>query len=532
MFVQDNYNSTVFKLYDVGIYLRLSREDETTGQSESIENQKKLLERYVIEQGWNIKEVYIDDGYSGLTFDRPSFNKMIADIENKKINLVITKDLSRLGRDYIETGYYLERFFPEKQIRYIALSDSIDTYMANGNNDLTPFKAVINDMYARDISKKIRVVMDSKRKNGEFVSAFAPYGYKRDTHNKNKLLIDENVSHIVKRIFDLYVSGKGINAIAKILNEEKIISPLAYKETFCNFNNPRTIHRLWKFSTVRQILINQIYIGNLIQKKAEKINYKSKMYRKVPESEWIAVFNTHEPIVSEEQFYLVQELIRKNVMTYTKKEGATHLLNGLVFCKECGSKFTYRQAKGRKMAMNCQLYWKLGKNFCKSHVMTEYRLDNYVLKNLKEISEKLIDDNFYEQFKGLQQKKESSSNEDEIKRIEYRFDEIKKIVKSVYEDKVRGIITDDTFIDMSKDYNTEKENLNVRYQILIKQIKEDKTKKNIRTDYLNLLKDIVLFDKADKSILCQLINKIEIDQDRNIYISYNFDNPFLEEKNT
>ena len=532
MFVQDNYNSTIYKIYDVGIYLRLSREDETTGQSESIENQKKLLERYVIEQGWSIKEIYIDDGYSGLTFDRPSFNKMIADIGNRKINLVITKDLSRLGRDYIETGYYIERFFPEKQIRYIALSDSIDTGMANSNNDLTPFKAVINDMYARDISKKIRIVMDNKRKNGEFVSSFAPYGYKKDPHNKNKLLIDKNVAHIVKRIFDLYVSGKAINAIAKILNEEKVISPLVYKETFCNYNNPRTIHKFWKFSKVRQILTNQIYVGDLIQRKVEKINYKSKMYRKVPENERITVLNTHEPIISEEQFNLVQELIRKNINTYAKKDGATHLLNGLVFCKECGSKFTYRQAKGRKMAMNCQLYWKLGKNYCKSHVMPEYRLDNYILQNLKEISKKLIDDNFYEQFKGLQQKKETSSNEDEIKRIENRFEEIKKIIKSIYEDKVKGIITEDTFIDMTKDYNTEKGNLNARYQILTKQIEKNKTIKDTQKDYYKLLKDIVLFDKADKSILSQLISRIEIDKDRNIYISYNFDNPFLEEKDT
>jgi len=532
MFVQDSYNKTPFKIYDVGIYLRLSREDDTAGQSESIENQRKLLERYVIEQGWNIKEIYIDDGYSGLTFDRPAFKNMIKDIENKKINLVITKDLSRLGRDYIETGYYLERYFPENQIRYIALSDSIDTGIANSNNDLTPFKAVINDMYARDISKKIKIVMDNKRKNGDFVSAFAPYGYKKDLKNKNKLVIDENVSHIVKHIFDLFVGGTGINAISKILNEEKVSSPLVYKETFCNFNNPKTIHKLWKYSTVRQILINQVYIGHLKQKKVEKINYKSKKYRKVPKNEWIEVLNTHEPIISEEQFNLVQELISKNVMTYAKKSGAIHLLNGLVFCKECGSKFTYRHPKGKKMAMNCQLYWKLGKNYCKSHVMPEHRLDNYVLQNLKEISKKLIDNSFYEQFKGLQHKKENTSNEDEIKRIENRFDEIKKIIKSIYEDKVKGIISEDTFIEMTKDYNTEKENLNARYQILTKQIAEDTTRKHTEKDYHKLLKDIVLFDKADKSILCQLINRIEIDQYRNIYITYNFDNPFLEEKDT
>jgi DNA invertase Pin-like site-specific DNA recombinase len=206
---QNTYNQT----YNVGIYLRLSREDDTINQSESILNQKEYLTRYVLDQEWNLIDIYIDDGFTGTNFDRPDFKRMIKDVESKRINLVITKDLSRLGRDYIDTGYYLERFFPKANVRYIALNDGIDTFQTNSNNDMSPFKSVINDMYAKDISKKVRTTMISKQQNGEFIGAFAPYGYLKSKENKNKLIIDDEASKIVKRIFEMYVQGSGYMGI-------------------------------------------------------------------------------------------------------------------------------------------------------------------------------------------------------------------------------------------------------------------------------------------------------------------------------
>lgn len=192
--LEDNHQKRDTKIYNTAIYVRLSREDERSTESESIANQKDYLMGYVLEQGWNLVDIFVDDGYSGTNFNRPDFNRLIKAIESKKVNLVITKDMSRLGRDYIDTGYYIERYFPEHSVRYIALNDGIDTFANTSNNDMSPFKSVMNDMYAKDISKKVRTTADLKRKNGEFIGSFAPYGYRKDPNNKNKLLVDQAVA--------------------------------------------------------------------------------------------------------------------------------------------------------------------------------------------------------------------------------------------------------------------------------------------------------------------------------------------------
>ena len=216
----DNY-----KIFNVGIYLRVSQEDEKEGQSESIGNQQDFITRYVLEQGWNLTNVYIDDGWSGLNFERPDFKRMIADIESKKINLVITKDLSRLGRDYIDTGYYLERYFPQKNVRYIAINDGIDTFSQNGNTDMSPFKAVINDMYAKDISNKVRTALHTKKLKGDFIGSVAPYGYMKDPNNKGKLIIEEETAEVVKQIFEIFLEGGTKLGIANKLSMQGVPTP-------------------------------------------------------------------------------------------------------------------------------------------------------------------------------------------------------------------------------------------------------------------------------------------------------------------
>lgn len=213
------------------MYIRLSREDGDKQESESIGNQRKIIERYVKEQELNIVDGCVDDGVSGTTFDRPEFNRLITDIENNKINMVITKDLSRLGRDYIKTGYYIENYFPENQVRYVSILDGIDTYSETVNNDITPFKAILNDMYAKDISKKIRSVFKEKQKQGEYLCSTPAFGYKKDLANKNKLIIDNNVADIVKKIFDMYVNGTGSKLIVEYLNNNHYLSPYGYRKT-------------------------------------------------------------------------------------------------------------------------------------------------------------------------------------------------------------------------------------------------------------------------------------------------------------
>ena len=323
MFSNDNCFSE--KIYNVGMYLRLSKEDETAGQSESIENQKKIVTSYVLEKNWNIVEIYIDDGFSGLNFKRPAFERMIKDIENKKIDLVITKDLSRLGRDYIDTGYYLERYFPTKNVRYIAINDGIDTYKDNGNNDISPFKSVINDMYAKDISKKIRAVMDNKRINGEFIGAFAPYGYLKSPDDKSKFIIDEKASKIVKRIFDMYVSGESMGRIVSTLNSENIPCPAKYKLSTSTYKNAMVKRYKWCQETIKRILTNPTYMGCMTQRRQEKISYKVDRFKKIPRNNWIIVEDTHEPIIPPETFQLVQDMIERKTVSYSRGKESFHL---------------------------------------------------------------------------------------------------------------------------------------------------------------------------------------------------------------
>lgn len=291
----DNYNGEKF---NVGLYLRLSKEDDTYNQSESILNQKDYLSDIVIKNGWTLVDTYVDDGFTGTNFDRPGFNMLLNDIEEKKINLVITKDLSRLGRDYIKTGYYIEQYFPEHGVRFIAVNDGIDTFSQNNsNNDLSPFKSVMNDIYAKDISKKVRSTMDNKRANGKFIGAFAPYGYVKSPENKNKLVIDPETSPIIKQIFKLYLSGYGYAKIANILNDEEVPPPSVHKLNNSNYKNPKLKSCLWTHETVSKILSNPTYAGNLAQNKYYKVNYKLKKLRNVPRDKWVVVENTHEPIV-------------------------------------------------------------------------------------------------------------------------------------------------------------------------------------------------------------------------------------------
>lgn len=508
------------KVYNAGIYLRLSKEDETAGQSESIENQKKIVTSYILEHNWNIIEVYADDGFSGLNFNRPAFKKMIEDIENKKINLVITKDLSRLGRDYIDTGYYLERYFPTKNVRYIAISDGIDTYQNNGNNDISPFKSVINDMYAKDISKKIRAVMDTKRMNGEFIGAFAPYGYIKNPENRNSFIIDEQASRVVKRIFEMYVAGNSMGRIARILNDENIPCPSKYKLSNSTYKNAMIKRYKWCQETIKRILTNPTYMGNMTQHRQEKISYKVDRFKKIPQSDWVSVVDTHEAIISKETFQTVQILIKRKTVRYSRGKESFHLLNGLVFCKDCGAKMTYRRNSSGKMVMNCMTYSKFGPSECCSHNISEKDLDEYVINDLKRISKQSLDEDFYNSISELKTQEQNNS-EVKIKNIENRFAEIRNITKNLYEDKINGIISEDDFLNMTREYGEEKIQLG-------KRLEEIKTEKNDDTqnfNYYKLLKDIANFNVINKAILSKLIDKIEIGKDREIFIYYQFQKP-------
>ncbi|MEG0873558.1 MAG: recombinase family protein [Clostridia bacterium] len=320
--------------YKVALYIRLSKEDEKPGESESISNQRSMLTSFAKDQSLTIIDEYVDDGISGTTFDRPSFKRMLVDIESKKVNMVITKDLSRLGRDYIQTGFYIEKYFPENGVRYISILDGVDTGIDSCANDITPFKSILNDMYAKDISSKIKSVKRNKQDLGLFIGGKAPYGYIINKEEKNKIIIDADVAPIVKHIFSEAKSGKSCRAIAQDLTLSKIPTPSEYAVS--KGYKVTNISTHWADNRIREILLNEVYIGNMVQGRMKKLSYKSKKNIRLPKSEWKVVKNTHEPIIDEETFLKAAEMI--NIRRQTRIKTHDYLLKGLVYCHECGKK--------------------------------------------------------------------------------------------------------------------------------------------------------------------------------------------------
>lgn len=524
MQAQNNYKN--IQIYQAGLYLRLSREDEVTGQSVSIGNQKDFLMNYVLEQGWNITDIYIDDGYTGLNFDRPEFKRMIADIENKKVNLVITKDLSRLGRDYIDTGYYLERYFPQKAVRYIALSDGIDTFENTTNNDMSPFKAVINDMYAKDISKKIRTVMDTKRINGQFIGAFAPYGYVKDEHNKNMLLVDEESAKIVKRIFTMYLSGCSMAEIVRVFNREQLLTPTEYKNQVQNLSyvNVNVKTRGWRMETIKRILTNPTYIGNMAQHRSEKINYKVKKFKKIPPSDWIIAEHTHEAIIDEQDFAITQQLIQKKASITYPTPRTEHLLGGLLVCGDCEMPMTFRRReKSKEFIAICSGYSRFGKEKCNRNVIDEALLNDYVISDLKSLSKRFLHEDFLKHFSNFSIDNAKQRNDIELAKICKRQDEIRQIIKSLYEDKVKGILTEADFLEMSAEYDAEKSRLAEKQKELIHQ---QTVKEPTIDEFQALIIGLISHEKISPIMISQLIKKVEIFKNKEIIIHYRFQNPY------
>jgi len=318
--------------YNVGIYIRLSKEDNDKFkmESESITNQRELLYKYVIDNKYNLVDEYVDDGYSGTSFNRPGFKRMISDIENGLINMVVTKDLSRLGRDYIQSGYYVENYFPLKKVRYVSLLDGVDTVSDNTNNDIAPFKALFNDMVSKDISKKIQAILQNKKQQGLFLGNSAPYGYLKDPDNKYHLIIDKKASLVVKYIFSLKIQKKTNQEIASILNGYNIMPPSCYKKQVKKVNK-------WSSNSIYNILTNKEYTGALVSNIWTKVSYKNKKRIKRPVDKWIIIENCHEAIIDDYTFNLVNQ--KKKTLPLVDK----------VYCKECNKPLTLTKIKGNNV---------------------------------------------------------------------------------------------------------------------------------------------------------------------------------------
>jgi len=511
------------KKYNVAIYLRLSREDlDNKKESESITNQRELLIDFVNSQEFNLYDEYIDDGISGTTFDREDFNRMITDINKGLINTVITKDLSRLGRDYIEAGRYVEKYFPEKGVRYISLLDGYDSEVENISDDMLPFKLLMNDMYAKDISKKVRAALTSKKNQGLFIGWKAIYGYKKHPENKHKLIIDEEASMIVKRIFDMAQNKKSPKQIADILTSEGVPNPSYYANL--NRGKKTLSSNFWCSRTIDEMLINPTYIGHLTQGRRKKINYKSKKEVRTDSSKWIIKQNTHEPIITDEVFEKVK-MIRSKKSNYRKS--TEHLLGGLLYCKECGHSIGITKSKDKKRKYcECNHYKKFSRfKLCTPHTLNYDKLEIAVLEDIKELCKKHVDNSRFKILVKYYRDKNLTKYKYE-KNIENSNSIIQSLTNkldNIYSDKIENLIDIEMYKrahdKIKSEIQLEKENINT---ILDKIKLLDNNNKECENNYLKKLEGYLSFNKPNKNIITEIIDKIEISENKEIDIYYKF----------
>lgn len=471
-------------------YLRLSKDDDNLKESSSISNQRKLLQEYAQKAGFNIVAEFCDDGVSGTTFDRPGFKQLIQAIEDGLINLVLVKDLSRLGRDYIQTGQYTEVYFPSKNVRFIAVNDDVDSDQPF--NDLAPFRNVVNEMVARDTSRKIRSSFQTKMKEGAFIGNFAPYGYQKDSLNKNHLIPDPDVSAIVHRIFEMAAFKTSSASIAKYLNEQKISSPAVYRcQKYPHLKLANyTKRKLWSASTIRKILKNPVYLGHNAQGKSVKNSLKSSHVQAKPKQEWIIVENTHEALVEQELFDLANEGAKQRQCV--KKDNFTNIFSKIALCADCHHSMSTIGAMPH-VILACGSYKSHGKNICSNHFIdyndlmqcTREVLSQHV--TLGEEEKKLL----FEELKA------------ELQPVQHdeKVDEINRILDQLYLDYYAGKLSSERFGQLREHYEAQK-----CYAVGLADppIQE--------SDYETIYAEIIRFDKLTPQLLSTFIESIEISQ--------------------
>ena len=516
--------------YRVGLYIRLSESDEDKNyesESESIINQRNLLMDYVKTCGFTLVDEYVDDGFTGTNFDRPSFQRLLKDIENGRINCVITKDLSRLGRDYIQCGYYVEQYFPQKKIRYISILDQIDTFLESANNDIAPFKALFNDMTSKDTSKKIRSILRNKKQQGKFIGSKPCYGYMRDPLDKGHLIPDPEVSSIVKNIFKMAYSGIGVSDIVSYLNDNKILSPSMYKNIKSSSKQKVNV---WTISSVNKLLKNRMYTGDMVQNVQTKLSYKSQKKVSLEKEFWIIVENTHEPLVSKVVFEPLQNAPSRIKNTRCNRE--KRLLENLLVCKECGNSLSvlYRKNKnykdGKYWSVNCNKYARdPRRHLCYPHFFPYDKLEEKIMKVIKNTCQKYLDSlNIKELSKKmlLNKTREKKEKQRERQQLLNEIEELKRKSDALYDDKFKGIISVDTYMRLTSQVEKQISSLNSRvYEIDNEenQIKED-TKEISK--YEEQIKSLLNLDNPNRELIKTLVKNIYIDKDRNIEIQYRF----------
>jgi hypothetical protein len=499
------------------LYCRLSKDDELVGDSNSIVHQKEMLAKYAKEHGFTNTEFYVDDGYSGTNFNRPDFQRMMSDVEEGKIRTVIVKDMSRFGRDYIMVGYYTEIYFGNCNVRFIAVNDGVDSNVQT-ENDLTPFKNVFNEWYAKDTSKKIRAVFKAKGNSGKHLSTNPPFGYIKDPNDKEKWIIDEEAAETVKRIFQMFVDGMRMPEIARKLTEEKVETPQLY-----NLHRGRKIHRLsefpeiWSVASVKGILDQIAYAGHTVNFQTTKKSFKNKKQVRLPKDQWVICENTQEPIIDGKTFETVQQM-RKTKRAYTKFN-EPNMFSGLLYCADCGNRLTIqRVAKHRNMDnFTCATYRKKKKGLCSSHRILVSDLERVVQCDLHKVCEYVIlhEKEFVDEYLSGSKKeteKFQTRAKAELKRLRDRQDEIGRIIRKLYEDNVNGRITDERFDFLVKSYEDEGQELKRQMQDLKRSLTDSEQDEEKLSKFLNMVKTYSEIRELTPEILNSFVEKIIISE--------------------
>lgn len=524
------------EFYNAAMYLRLSRDDMDAGKAESnsIRSQRDMIQSYIRRQdNMKIYDIYIDDGFSGANFDRPEFKRMMRDIETGYVDCVIVKDLSRLGRDYIEAGRLIQKTFPAFSVRFIALTDHYDSLTADDNETslVVPIKNFVNDSYARDISCKVRSHLKVKRENGDFIGAFAVYGYKKSEKNRNLLVPDDYAASIVQKIFLWKLEGYSNLAIAEKLNGMGILCPMEYKkmqgEKF-QTGFVTGVKAKWSAVAVKRILTNENYIGTLVQGKEEKVSYKLKKSVRKPEEEWIKVQGAHKAIISKEDYTTVQDLLKTDTRAGAGKKKA-HIYAGLLFCGDCMEPMIRRVNRYRgKETVSFICPTKNRGSGCTRHTILEDNLNRLVLTGLRQQVSLSLDRHMVLERIGQMEVDfgEVAVFDKEIGKLHSEQDKYRSLGAALYEDLKREIITEEDFRDFQEIYER-------RYQELGKAVhRQEETKKKLFQSkvaagmQLERMKTAPQVTKLDRMTLLSFVKRILVYEDRRVYLEMRYKEPF------
>lgn len=500
------------------LYCRISREDELIKDSSSIETQKAYLKRYANQNKYYNTKYYIDDGFSGTNFERPGFTELKKDIENDSVSIVISKDLSRLGRDYLTTGYYIEHYFPLYDVRYIAINDQVDT--DRNDNDFAPFKNIMNEWYARDISKKIRSAYSTKALNGEFTGAYPPYGYDKNPENKHQLIINKNKVKVVKKIYELYLDGVSIYKITRLLKTRKVLRPRA--DLYRSNGSYGSIHTKkypyeWAPRTVMNILLNEVYIGNIVCNKNQTKTFKSKQLKRNPKSKWIITEHKHEPIIDKETFSKVQEIIIKSKRL--PRTPHTNIFKGKVRCDKCRMTLALSIRNNRTVygSLSCSTYRRYGKERCTSHYITYDFLVAYIKSQINKLIElsKQGEKAFTSRvIKNTSLIKSKESLENQQQKLLSRQKDITVLVKKMFEKYISDKISESKFYELDNIYDLEK--LEVKEKINNIEGKLDKI--NLRISDISRFHSMIVnyetIDELTRDDIIKLIDNIIVKEQK------------------